>query len=278
MKFAFSTLACPKWSLEEVIDHGTKMGYDGVELRLLNGQIIDPERDSLAVKGAVVLSRDQGLDICALDTSCRLNQNDPLERARQITMLRTWIELAHETHVPVLRIFGGQAGANVDPKPAPELEDTWLIEALGIVAVQAEQAGVSVALETHDAFSSAKRVAHIVEQVNSSSIGVLWDSHHTFRCGETTDEVLSLFKNSIAHVHVKDSQQVPNSDTWQYVLLGEGEVPVAEQLLKLSQTGYNGYVSVEWEKLWHPELAEPEIALPEYIAWLKRWDASQTQA
>jgi sugar phosphate isomerase/epimerase len=278
VKFAFSTLACPKWSIEEVIEHSTKMGYDGVELRLLNGQVIDPVRDDQAVKGAVLLSRDQGLDVCALDTSCRLNQNDPLERARQIDALRIWIELAHETHVPVLRIFGGEVKPDVDPKPAPELEDTWMVEALGIVAIQAEQAGVTVALETHDAFSSGKRVGTILQQVDSPAIGVLWDSHHTFRCGETTDEVLSLFKNHIAHVHIKDSQQIPNSDTVQYVLMGEGQVPVAEQLQKLSQIGYNGYISVEWEKLWHPELADPEIALPEYIAWLKTWQASQPPA
>jgi fatty-acyl-CoA synthase len=51
--------------------------------------------------------------------------------------------------------------------------------------------------------------------------------------------------------------------------MGEGEVPVREQLKVLEQYGYNGYVSVEWEKKWHPEIAEPEIALPQHIAWLK---------
>jgi fatty-acyl-CoA synthase len=37
----------------------------------------------------------------------------------------------------------------------------------------------------------------------------------------------------------------------------------------LGDRGYDGYVSVEWEKRWHPELAEPEIALPQHIAWLR---------
>jgi hypothetical protein len=28
---------------------------------------------------------------------------------------------------------------------------------------------------------------------------------------------------------------------------------------------------VEWEKKWHPHLAEPEVALPQHIALLKEW-------
>ena len=42
------------------------------------------------------------------------------------------------------------------------------------------------------------------------------------------------------------------------------------QLAALAQLGYNGYVSVEWEKYWHPEIPDAEIALPQHIAWLKR--------
>jgi hypothetical protein len=33
--------------------------------------------------------------------------------------------------------------------------------------------------------------------------------------------------------------------------------------------GYHGWVSVEWEKRWHPELAEPEAALPHHAQILR---------
>ena len=32
--------------------------------------------------------------------------------------------------------------------------------------------------------------------------------------------------------------------------------------------GYQGYYSLEWEKTWHPELEEPEIAFPAYVDWM----------
>jgi len=44
---------------------------------------------------------------------------------------------------------------------------------------------------------------------------------------------------------------------------------VRGQLAALREAGYTGYVSVEWEKKWHPEIADPEIALPQHIAWLR---------
>ena len=50
----------------------------------------------------------------------------------------------------------------------------------------------------------------------------------------------------------------------QYTLLGEGEVPIFDAINALISGGYKGFYSFEWEKLWHPELAEPEMALADY--------------
>jgi hypothetical protein len=32
----------------------------------------------------------------------------------------------------------------------------------------------------------------------------------------------------------------------------------------LRKDGYKGYYSFEWEKLWHPELEEPDLAIADY--------------
>jgi len=89
--------------------------------------------------------------------------------------------------------------------------------------------------------------------------------------GESAEEVIALLGKRIVHVHVKDARRVgPNGSDWQLVLLGEGEVPVRQQLEALQRAGYAGYVSIEMEKKWHPELPEPEVALPSGIAWLRR--------
>jgi fatty-acyl-CoA synthase len=105
-------------------------------------------------------------------------------------------------------------------------------------------------------------------------VSALWDSHHPYRVGESVDEVVQALDGHIAHVHVKDARRLDSDPYgWQLVLLGEGEVPVREQLQALRQQGYQGYVSVEWEKKWHPEIPDPEVALPQHIALLKQWIA-----
>lgn len=271
MKFAFSTLACPKWSVQQVIENALNMGYDGIEWRLLDGTIIDPIRDSTKVVDAVTTCRKHGLDVCALDTSCSFNHEDPEVRAKQIADLLNWVILAQNVRVPVVRVFGGKDEQNSASQPSQETVNAWVADSLRFVASKIEQSSVTVALETHDAFSSARRVASVLQSVNSRNVAALWDSHHPYRVGETVEDVVNALQGRIAHVHVKDARRDPTDSTgWQLVPLGEGEVPVREQLHILMQQGYTGYVSVEWEKHWHPELAEPEIALSQHIAWLKQ--------
>ena len=263
MKYAFSNLSSPQWSIEHTADEAARMGYDAIELRLLNGEVIDPVRDEQAVIASVAQIRARGLEICAFDTSCRFNVSDAEARAHQCADLLAWIALAQKTSVSRLRVFGG---ANPQA-PSDEEANGWVAEALHSVAGQAEQAGVIVVIETHDAFASARRVARVLQQVASPGIGALWDSHHPYRVGESAQDVVEALGPYLAHVHVKDARR--SGDNWQLVPLGEGEVPVREQLSILKQRGYDGYVSVEWEKKWHPEIAEPEIALPQHLAWLK---------
>ena len=269
MKLAFSTLACPRWSTEEIVENAVRLGYDGIELRLLDGEVIDPVKDAAKVKQAVTLSRARGIDVCTFDTSCSFNHSDAEERTIQVASLRNWISLAQEEQVPLLRVFGG---AGTPGAASLSIENEWVAESLRQVAAEAEQAQVTVVLETHDGFASAKRTAEVLQAVSSAHIAALWDSHHPYRVGESVQEVISLLNGHIAHVHVKDARRVaPGSNDWQLVLLGEGEVPVHQQLQALQQHGYAGYVSVEWEKKWHPEIPEPEVALPQHIALLKQW-------
>ena len=52
--------------------------------------------------------------------------------------------------------------------------------------------------------------------------------------------------------------------------MGKGEVPIFQAIDILYKGGYKGYYSFEWEKLWHPEIDEPEIALADYPKTMKQ--------
>jgi fatty-acyl-CoA synthase len=268
MKLAFSTLACPGWSMQQVADAAVDLGYNGVELRLIDGEVIDPVADRDKVEQAVRLLRGRDLEVCAFDTSCTLNHRNPRTRDRLFETMSGWIDLAKEMEVPILRVFGGETD---DPTDSYVEQNGWVAGALNEIVPEAEHAGVTIALETHDQFSSARRIADVLAGVHSPAIGVLWDSHHPYEKGETAEEVVTLLGKRIVLVHVKDARWTGREgDEWELVPLGEGQVPVGEMLEALHRFGYGGYISVEWEKKWHPELAEPKEALPQHIAWLQR--------
>jgi fatty-acyl-CoA synthase len=267
MNVAFTTLACPDWSIEQIVDAATTLGYDGVELRLLDGTPIDPVRDRARVERAVALCRARGLAVPAFDSSCRFNLPATAERDRQVAELLAWIALARALQVPIIRVFGGEQGS-ADPPSSDQEADDRVIRALRQAAPDAERAGVIIAVETHDAFSSARRVSRVLEAVGSTHVAALWDSHHPYRVGESVEQVIAALGPRIAHVHVKDARRQADG-SWQLAPMGEGDVPVRDMIAALDRAGYDGYVAVEWEKKWHPELAEPEIALPQHIAWLR---------
>jgi sugar phosphate isomerase/epimerase len=268
VKLAFSTLACPQWTTEQIINNAVEMGYDGLELRLLDGEVLHPLQDAEKIARTIDLARARGLEVCALDTSCTFNHSEATLREQNRADLQNWIRLAHEVHVPLLRIFGGAGKPDTYTR---QEENAWVADALRQVASSAEQSGVTLVLETHDGFSSAHRVADVLQAVDSPNIAALWDSHHPYRVGESVKEVLGILDQHIAHVHIKDARRDASSPHgWQLTLVGQGEVPVREQVLALRERGYQGFISVEWEKKWHPGIPEPEVALPQHATWFRQ--------
>src|SRR5437667_9862219 len=72
MKFTLNTLGAPNWDLEETARNARAYGYDGVDLRLLDGEVISLE--SVRANRARIRSlfpKDE-LPVAVLATSVRL--------------------------------------------------------------------------------------------------------------------------------------------------------------------------------------------------------------
>ena len=265
-RVAFSTLAFPDATLALAASLGRSWGYSGIELRLIDGELIDPAMpaaDRAQVKRTMTAS---GLPVVAVDSSIRLIDDDPGPE------LARFLELASDWEAPLVRVFGG----------ALTTEPTERQKQLGAAArvlqdsvPLAERLGVAVGVETHDAFSASSVVAELLAlvdpaAVDSGAVGAVWDSHHPHRMGETPAEVYANLGSRILLAQVKDARRKADGD-WQLVLLGEGEVPVRDMLGLLAAGGYPHWISVEWEKRWHPEIEEPEVALPQHLELLTKW-------
>ena len=262
-RIAFSTLAFPDASLATAVRLGREWGYAGVELRLIDGDLIDPDMTAAqraAVKSTVVAA---GLPIVAVDSSIRLTDDEPSAE------LAKFLELASDWESPLVRVFGGALPANDLDRQARLAAAAGVLEAS---VPRAEQLGVAIGLETHDSFSASSVVAELLALVPSGAVGAVWDSHHPYRMGQRPAGVWSDLGTRTLLAQVKDARRdTARPDGWQLVLLGQGEVPVREILRLLYGGGYEGWISVEWERHWHPEIEEPEVALPQHLSVLRAW-------
>ncbi len=267
MKLAFSTLGCPDWTLEQCVAAARDYGYDGIELRLLDGAVIEPGIDAGTRRRVGTVLDAAGLPLVCLDTSVKIAQPDPSARAAQIRDGLAMLDLAAEWQAPLVRVFAGP--------PPDSSEQEAIASATACLLPLAERAhdlGIAVVLETHDAFCSSAAVMQTLAGVPAAGAGVLWDLLHPYRIGEDPADTLSRIGSRLQHVHIKDGRAPAGGGTnWDFTLLGEGTVPTRAILAMLRQAGYDGWLSVEWEKKLHPELAAPEVALPQHAALLREY-------
>jgi sugar phosphate isomerase/epimerase len=128
-------------------------------------------------------------------------------------------------------------------------------------------------LETHGDFAGGAETSAILREASSETVGVLWDPANCFlESQERPHEGAKLMGQNIRHVHVKDLLQ--NKNGWHPVLTGKGNFPLAEVRTALRQLKYERFISFEWEKKWHPEIPDADVALPQFAQWFQEsWQA-----
>src|SRR3989442_11726396 len=125
--------------------------------------------------------------------------------------------------------------------------------------------GVTVLIESHGDFTDSPTLLEIIQRADSPAVALLWDARHTFGSGkEAPEDAVRQLGRYIRHTHLKDSVAAGNDR--RYVLTGTGEGPVKRQIAALVKIGYRGVYSFEWEKRWHPEIKEPEVAFAQYAS------------
>lgn len=286
LQLCFSTLACPDWTWADILQNGPHYGYQGVEIRLLERETnllvrsefqpgqLDERRAELAAAN---------FQVAGLGSSVRFDYLNADVRREQVEIGKQYIDLAHQLHSRFVRVFGDVFTAGQDAHDRERVV-AQIVEGLTILGQYAEPRGVLVLMETHGDFAASQWMQTVMERVNHPAVGVLWDTHHPWRFyNEALAETFNRLRPWIRHTHWKDSVGQPVATTAtatqaaaqahalmsghkpaHYVLFGEGEFPAAEALRLLDSAGYDGWFSLEWELAWHPELAEPAVALPDF--------------
>lgn len=266
LPMAFSTLGCPAWDWQKILDFAAAHGFAAVELRGLQGNLDLPSHPVFAA-GRIAQTRAEisahGLHIACVSSSATMHEKDPSARAKQLSDARRFIDLASALGSPYIRVFCSNSDGPRQ-KPDDELRGR-VASGLKELGEYAGPRNVTVLIESHDNFTSAEVLSDVLTRTDSPHTGLLWDAHHTFAdSGESPEYSVAQLGRWIHHTHLKDSVVTADGKERKYVLTGRGTIPIQRQVAALKKMNYPGYFCFEWEKVWHPDLEDPEIAIADY--------------
>ena len=265
---SFSTLGCPDWTFQQIVDFAAANNFNGLEIRgILRELDLTKCKEFNSAESILVtnkLMKEKGLKFIDLGSSAAMHHGDGAERQKNLADAKQFIDLAQQLQCPYIRVFPNNLPKDQDRNATIGLIISGLVE----LGDYAKGKNVTVLLESHGELVHTEDLLKIMQTVNHKSVGMIWDIVNMWSVTkESPAAVYATLKKYIRHTHIKDLKFIGGKE--QYTLLGTGETPIFEAIDILNSNGYKGYYSFEWEKLWHPEIDVPEVAIAHYSNVMK---------
>jgi L-ribulose-5-phosphate 3-epimerase len=256
----------PRVPIEEVIEHASALGVQGVDI--LHRQMDIPEREPLDPPGRAYLRKLKrhafihGIDLIALSTHQSFVSPDPEEVTRNVRHTEKCIEIAYELGAPCIRINTGRWGTSknfdelmknrgIEPVlPGYTEEDgfKWCIDGIQRCLPKAEACGVLLALENHWGLArTPEGLLRIVNAIDSPWLGVLMDTGNFL---EDPYPKLEMIAPQTIFVQAKTYY---GGGEWYTLDLDYGRIARI-----LAAVNYRGYVALEFEGKEAPETGVPK--------------------
>ncbi len=246
-------------SLAEALVPMREIGITGAELRVIDGKnILDLSNDELrrakdildeaAIK---VVSIASPLLKCVLENGLALDSRFHRDvfaskhtLADQPRLTERAFEVAHFFGAPLIRVFS--YWRTVEPDRCLDA----IARALDDLTRSAKREGLIIGLENEHACNVAtgEETARLLK-LAAPELMVVWDPANALVAGEIPfpGGYEQLPKRRIVHVHAKDCDMLAGKPTWGP--LGTRHILWKEQIARLLEDGYKGYLSLEthWE-------------------------------
>jgi sugar phosphate isomerase/epimerase len=275
-RIAFSTVACPDWTLDQVAAAAGRWGYDGVELRTLglgsNGFACDPALTAAEkVRG---LFDDAGVAVASLATTLTFDR--PVrpkvlgyvvgDHEAPIRQAKRMIDLAAQLECPFVRVFGFEVQAGATRPITLDLIESRL----RMVVDHADKTGVKVALENGGSFPTGADLREILARIDSPLLVASYSPAVAAAAGEEAEAGMAALQRRLGLVKIKDMS------AGRPALLGTGDSH-PERAMRLA-AGAADWVVYEWDRAFIPDLAEADSVLPEAARVLSGWLAGSAKA
>lgn len=267
MKIGFSSLACPGWDLDTIVKQAAALGYQGVELRGLLGDLNLPLVPDLARHPDRVraLLAEQKVELVCLGSSASLTAKKRADRAQSTRLMTEFAELAGRLGCPMVRVFAGEIG-RWDTRPAALARAGDALMRLVPVAVRNQ---VTLVVENGGDFAGSADLWYLVDAVGHPNVRCCWSQFNAATLRERVTTSIPRLGNKIALVHLSDGDFDESGALLGHKPLGAGGVEVARQIELLRGLAFGRYLMFESPKLWVDTLPEPASALSAAATFLK---------
>ncbi len=244
--------------IEEIIDHVAAMGFDGVELLLVQMASDETSYLNKLKKRAF----HNGLDIMGFSTHQGFVRPDKAYRDENIALTIHQIELAYQLGIPTMRINTGRWGTSesfdhlmenkgIEPTIEGYTDEDgfkWVIDSIQQCIPTAEKCGVVLGLENHWGLGrTAEGVMRIVNEINSPWLSVTLDT------GNFLEDPYDRLEMLAPHTSLVQAKTYYGGGKW-YTL--DLDYPRIGEIMR--KHNYKGYISLEMEGKADPMEAVPE--------------------
>ena len=256
MKFSFSTKGWHGRSFDDFLDTAEELGFQGIELHNIAGSLFSEKDGAFHSYLAHVTLRklyEKKLSLPCIDTICdpgdgRLDEN--------LAEIEACVRIAENLHIPYIRIH-----AKGDSEKAQENARACLASAIELVRGK----NITLLVETSGTYLHTARLRQLLDSFACDELAALWDMYSPyFLGGESPEETITNLGAYVRHVHVKDAEKA----TGAFSLVGEGDMPIDEMMLALRSINYDGFLSLEWDPQWSPELDDIEVIFSHFVNFM----------
>ncbi|MBL0926263.1 MAG: sugar phosphate isomerase/epimerase [Phycisphaerales bacterium] len=279
---AFSTVACPNWTLDRVCRSAAEWGYAAVELRSFGHGGLTGGSDGAAFANDPGLTdadkvrrlvEDSGLDLACVATGCSFDDPivPPVIGYRLPFQHRPLLEAKHLLDVSVacgaayMRVFAFEVPGRESRRSALRR----ITDRLAELCTHARHRGTKVVIQNGGGFPRAADLAEIIDIVGSPFLDACYDLAPAAAVGESHTDAIRLLNGRLPIVHIRQTRGGEPTPLTE-VTATNGDLPIAEFLADLAATGSSAFAVYQWDRAWRPDLAPAEAVLPEAVKAMYR--------
>ncbi|USK35975.1 sugar phosphate isomerase/epimerase [Bacillus sp. F19] len=254
----FSEIQSGQMTIFDIINWIAEHGGEHIEIVPLGYSLV--ENPSLAEE-IVQRAKEAGIEISNYAIGANFITNDEEAYQAEIMRVKKEVDIAHRLGVTLMR--HDVAWRSILESSIMQYEEDLprLVHACQEVADYAIQYGITTSVENHGFFIQASdRVLRLLDLVNRPNFKTTMDIGN-FMCVD--EDPIAAVKKNISHasmLHIKDfylrpSDENPGEGWFQTTsgnylrgsIVGHGDIPIRKILNIVKESGYDGYLSIEFE-------------------------------